>query len=566
MRLMSSSHKASTFVEHKPCPACRDTGGDKAGDNLSVYSDGHGYCNACGHYEKEKLNDLTFSATTTTTNHSKETQSMHQSTITPRGVTGSAIKDRRISSNITSKFGVTVSFDKGGKVDKHYYPYFDSTDSNNLLGYKERTVATKEFQIIGTNKGSGLFGQGVNRSGGKYLTICEGEIDALSVSEMFDGKWQVVSLKNGSNSASRDVKENLEYIESFDNVVLCFDQDKAGWEAVKSVQDIISVGKLKVCKLPMKDASEMLVNGKIKEFTNAWWSAEPYTPAGIIKGSDTWEHILRDKDVRTIDYPYAGLNKLTYGFREKELVTITSGAGMGKTSLVKELESYILNTTNDNLAIIHLEESIERSVKGLMSIEANVPIHIPQYERELSLEDKKSLWQKSVGDKNVYFYDHFGSMSEDSLLNVIRTYAKSFDCKWIVLDHLSIVVSDQDGILDERKTIDAIMTKLRKIVQETGVGLFLISHLKRPQGKAHEDGGQISLAELRGSSSIAQLSDIVLGLERNQQAEDPIIRNQTTVRVLKNRFSGLTGKACKLQYDAETGRLTEVLDDTEGFF
>ena len=257
---------------------------------------------------------------------------------------------------------------------------------------------------------------------------------------------------------------------------------------------------------------------------------------------------------------------LTYGFREKELVTITSGAGMGKTSLVKELESYILNVTDDNLAIIHLEESIERSVKGLMSIEANAPIHIPQYERELSLEDKKSLWQKSVGDKNVYFYDHFGSMSEDSLLNVIRTYAKSYDCKWIVLDHLSIVVSDQDGTLDERKTIDAIMTKLRKIVQETGVGLFLISHLRRPQGRAHEDGGQISLSELRGSSSIAQLSDIVIGLERNQQDDDPIIRNQTTLRVLKNRFSGLTGKACKLQYDGDTGRLTEVEEDVESFF
>jgi twinkle protein len=558
---MSSSLNPSTFVEHKSCPACRDTGGDKAGDNLSVYSDGHGYCNACGHYIKNVKN-LTNDGVDT---NFKEERIMLDM-IAPRGVSGSAIKDRRISGNITSKFGVTVSFDKGGKIDKHYYPYYDSKDSNCLLGYKERTVATKEFQIIGTNRGSGLFGQGANRSGGKYLTICEGELDALSISEMFDGKWQVVSLKNGSNSASRDVKDNLEYIESFDNVVLCFDQDQAGWEAVKSVQDIISVGKLKVCKLPMKDASEMLMNGKIKEFTNAWWSSESYTPAGIIKGSDTWEHILKDKDVLTIDYPYVGLNKLTYGFREKELVTITSGAGMGKTSLVKELESYILNATDDNLAIIHLEESIERSVKGLMSIEANAPIHIPQYERELSLEDKKSLWQKSVGDKNVYFYDHFGSMSEDSLLNVIRTYAKSFDCKWIVLDHLSIVVSDQDGSLDERKTIDAIMTKLRKIVQELGVGLFLISHLKRPQGKAHEDGGQISLAELRGSSSIAQLSDIVLGLERNQQAEDPIIRNQTTVRVLKNRFSGLTGKACRLQYNGETGRLTEVFEDVDSFF
>ena len=556
---MSSSHNPSTFVEHKPCPACRETGGDRAGDNLSVYSDGHGYCNACGHYEK-KVKHLTFDVTSEYFN--LENNSMQS--VTPRGTSGAMIKDRRISSNITKKFGVTVSYDKGGKIDKHYYPYYDSKDSNNLIGYKERTVATKEFQIIGTNKGAGLFGQNANRSGGKYLTICEGELDALSVSEMFDGKWQVVSLKNGANSAARDVKDNLEYIESFDNVVLCFDQDQAGFQAVKDVQDIISVGKLKVCRLPMKDASDMLINGKIKEFTNAWWSAESYTPAGIVKGEDTWEHLLKDENLVNIDYPWAGLNKLTYGFRSKELVTITSGSGMGKTSVVKELESYILDKTDDNLAIIHLEESIERTVKGLMSIEANSPIHIPQYERELSPEDKKALWQKSVGDKNVYFYDHFGSMSEDSLLNVIRTYAKSFDCKWIVLDHLSIVVSDQDGILDERKAIDAIMTNLRKIVQETGIGLFLISHLRRPQGKAHEEGGQVSLSELRGSAAIAQLSDIVIGLERNQQDDDPIIRNQTTLRVIKNRFSGLTGKACRLQYDSETGRLSEVLD--EGFF
>ena len=155
-------------------------------------------------------------------------------TITPRGVSNASIKERRISSNITSKFGVTVGYDKTGKIEKHYYPYYDSNESNRLLGYKERTVETKEFQIIGTNKGSGLFGQNANRSGGKYLTICEGEIDALSISEMFDGKWQVVSLKNGASSASRDIKENLEYIESFDNVVLCFDQDQAGFDAVKA--------------------------------------------------------------------------------------------------------------------------------------------------------------------------------------------------------------------------------------------------------------------------------------------------------------------------------------------
>jgi twinkle protein len=109
---MSSSLNHSTFVEHKPCPACRNTGGDKAGDNLSVYSDGHGYCNACSHYEKG----------TSTGTYQQEERPTMKTTITPRGTSGSAIKDRRISGKITSKFGVTVSFNKEGKIDKHYYP------------------------------------------------------------------------------------------------------------------------------------------------------------------------------------------------------------------------------------------------------------------------------------------------------------------------------------------------------------------------------------------------------------------------------------------------------------
>ena len=155
-------------------------------------------------------------------------------------------------------------------------------------------------------------------------------------------------------------------------------------------------------------------------------------------------------------------------------------------------------------------------------------------------------------------FDHWGSTSEDNLLGRIRYMAKGLDCKWIILDHLSIVVSDQDNG-DERKAIDSIMTNLRKLVQETGVGLFLVSHLRRPSGaKAHEDGGKISLGELRGSAAIAQLSDIVLGLERDQQHADPEIRNTTCVRVLKNRFVGLTGPACYLYYDKESGRMIET--------
>lgn len=139
----------------------------------------------------------------------------------------------------------------------------------------------------------------------------------------------------------------------------------------------------------------------------------------------------------------------------------------------------------------------------------------------------------------------------------VRYMAKALECKWIVLDHLSIVVSSQEGG-DERKNIDAIMTKLRSLVQELGIGLFLVSHLRRSNGTAHEDGGRISLSELRGSQAIAQLSDIVIGLERDQQHESEHIRNVTTLRVLKNRYTGLTGPATYLKYQSDIGRMQET--------
>ena len=135
--------------------------------------------------------------------------------------------------------------------------------------------------------------------------------------------------------------------------------------------------------------------------------------------------------------------------------------------------------------------------------------------------------------------------------------AKALDCKFIVLDHISMIVSSQE-FGDERKALDEVMTKLRTLVQETDIALIVVSHLRRPDGKGHEEGAVTSLAQLRGSGSIAQLSDMVLGLERDSQSEDIAQRNTTTLRVLKNRFVGMTGPACYLYWDKDTGRLNEV--------
>lgn len=532
---MVLTQRSSKFLRHEPCGQCGSS------DARAVYSDGGSYCFSCH----------------TVGSPSKPTELGAEPTVRRNKIelTGviADIPDRRISKNTCKKYGVTVEYDAQGKISKHIYPYY-SCDTDEIKGTKVRLVANKDFFVTGSTEGVGLFGQQVCRGRGKFLTITEGELDCLSVAEMFGNKYDVVSLRSGASGAAKEIKEQLEWLEGYDSVVLCFDNDKAGKQALEDVKDLFSPNKLKILKLPMKDASDMLQANKIKDFIGAWWDAKDYQPDGIIKGSDTWEALTNKINVQSIPYPWQGLTSHTKGFRPYELVTITSGSGMGKSQMVRELEYYLLNATDDNIGILALEEDVARTALGIMSIAADCPLHL---EEDLDPDAAFPFWEQTMGTGRYYLFDHWGSTSEDNLLARVRYMAKALDCKWIILDHLSIVVSAQENA-DERKAIDAIMTKLRSLVQELGVGLFLVSHLKRTQGKAHEDGGQISLSELRGSQAIAQLSDMVIGLERDQQDDNEDKRNTTTVRVLKNRYAGLTGACCWLKYDKVTGRMSET--------
>ena len=193
-----------------------------------------------------------------------------------------------------------------------------------------------------------------------------------------------------------------------------------------------------------------------------------------------------------------------------------------------------------------------------MGVDLNTPVHLPTSAVSRKDDAYKESFDRVFGDGQIMVMDaSFDTgATVDQVVARVRFMAKALDCKVIVLDHISILVSaGQHG--DERRALDEIMTKLRTLTQDTGIVLFAVSHLKRPEGKGHEDGAATSVSQLRGSASIAQLSDFVIGLERNGQAEDEIERCTTQMRVLKNRFSGITGPAGSLLYNTETGRLSE---------
>lgn len=523
----------SKYIKHIPCESCGST------DANSLYDDNHQYCFACFAY-------VAGDGTTTTKAPAKPNKGLNFYD----NSTTNAISSRRITEATCIAFGVRQN------EGKHYYPYFDT--DGVMTAVKTRDVETKTFSIAGDFKDATLFGQNLFPKAGRYLTICEGELDALAAYQMQGSKYPCVSVRNGAQAALKDCKTQYEWIDSFENIVLCMDSDEPGIKAAQAVAELFG-GKVKVMKHKKgyKDACDYLEAGAGKEFIDAWWSAESYIPDGIIQGNSLWDMVSAPIAKADCDYPYDGLNKLTYGIRKGELVMVTAGSGLGKSQFLREIVWHILNKTTDNIGLMFLEEGVRKTARSLMSLAANKPIHLPDV--EVTPEELKDAFDRTLGTDRIYLFDHFGSTSLENIVNRVRYMAKGLNCGYVFLDHLSIIISGGD-VGDERKALDAIMTKLRMLVQETGISLICVSHLKRPEGKGHENGAATSLSQLRGSGAIAQLSDIVLGLERDGQAEDLITRNTTTVRVIKNRFSGYTGNAGALLYNGQSGRMLEIQD------
>ena len=522
---------SSNFLKHIACEKCGSSDGN------SLYDDGHEYCHVCQNFiagdedsyqkpqEQKKMIEI-----------KGEVRGIPE-----RGITKDTCRFYSVTQNETSQF----------------YPYANA--ENVVIGAKVRRVEDKTFSIMGDWKSATLFGQNLFPVGGRTVTIHEGELDALAGFQMSGSKYAHVSVRNGAQAAVKDVKAAYEWLTAFDNIVLDFDSDAPGIKAANEVAEILG-SKCKILKhLPdMKDACDYLRLGRTADYVKQWWAAEQWTPDGIIAGSTLWAEVNRPVEKSSALYPWEGVNELTYGIRPAELITVCAGSGLGKSQFLREILWHLISTTDDNIGLMFMEESVRKTALSVMSLYLNKPLHLP--DTFVSPEELKDAFDTTLGTDRLFLWDNFGSTDIDNVINRIRYFAKAADCKYIFLDHVSMIISAQANG-DERKAIDELMTKLRMLVQETGVSLIAVSHLKRPESKGHEEGAATSLSQLRGSASIAQLSDIVIGLVRNAQADDPVERNTTRVSILKNRFSGLTSPHCaSLFYSKDTGRMTEVVE------
>ena len=531
-------------VRRDGCPDCGSR------DNVAVYADGYEKCfgAGCGYWKGNRNVDA--GGVRGVDDGGDDAGAVREGRTPMIEVEYTALNKRGISEETCRRFKYGVGYTTTGRHGQ------GPTEAVQVASYgaaQKLRTADKRFSWLNRPKdGPELFGQSLWRPQ-KRLVVTEGEIDALSYGEATDCKWPVVSVPDGAADAPRAIARNLEWVEQFEEVIFLFDMDEPGQLAAQECAQLLTPGKARIGTLPRKDANEVLLSLGAGELYKAPFSARVYRPDGILEGVDLVDSIL-EEPVVGLAYPWEELTAMTHGQRRREMVTWIAGTGVGKSAVLREVAFHLNATHGERVGIIALEEHPTRSARGILTCAVNRPVHLPEgYASVDKGELKRAAEQWLPG---FAFFDHWGSVESEVLLPKIRYMAHALGIRWLVLDHLSIMVSGMAADGDERKRIDQITTQLRSLCSELDVGLHIVSHLRKASGTPHEEGGKVSLQDIRGSGAPAQLSDFVIALERNQQADKPVDRDTTTLRVLKNRLSGETGPAGALLYNHETGRLT----------
>jgi len=539
--LILEEHEGSKAVKtHQPCPDCGSS------DALTMYDDGHTYCFSCEQVTRDQEVDNVVEYVPKDTGPDKPWA------------------DRKISQAVTDYYNVTAN------DMAVVFPYHDQ---DGLAVAKKIRHKGKQFSTDGDFKNCTLFGtHTLNKTVGqksKTIIVTEGEADALAAFQMANGipnnaqtitrRGQPIvnalSIKSGQASAARDFKNNLELLETFNRVFICFDNEPRAQESAEQCAKLLRPGKAFIVSLDLKDACEYSGQDKEDLFLASLKNASCYTPAGIKNAATDFDGLWSEQNLASVDFPWPQLQSKTLGTRSREIVTWAAGTGVGKSSILRELQHYLLKNTDENIGIIALEESVDRTRRGILAVEASDRLHLNEVFSKYSKEQIREYFDCTLGTGRVFIYDHFGSLEMDDLLDRVRYMVQGLDCSTIFIDHLSILVSGLE-ITDERKAIDRTMTLLRQVTEETGCSIHLVTHLRRlGSDRSHEEGVEVNLGHLRGSHGIAQISDTVISLERNTQSDDVVECNTTTLRVLKCRYTGDVGACDRLFYDKTSGRL-----------
>ena len=516
----------ATFVRHLACSACGSS------DANALYSDGHTHCFNCKAYGRPE------GAVAVSKGHRMSVDLIEGET--------RSLPKRGLGEAVCQKFGYTVGTNRAGKTVQ--IANYRNKDGH-LVAQHTRT-ANKDFAWVGDHKDiQPLWGAHLWQAGGKRIVVTEGELDCMSVAQAFGLSWPVVSLPNGASNAKKSIMAALEYLETFEQVVLGFDTDEAGRAATAECAPLFSPGKCAVAEWTHKDANDVLQAGGVKAVCGAVYQARIYRPDGIVSLSEIRDRVLMSPETGR-PWFLPGLTKASFGRRIGDVIGLGAATGAGKTDFLAQQIVFDVMDLKIPVGAIFLEQGVGETGKRMAGKMAGKRFHIP--DGSWSQGELDATWGTLEATNRLHLYDAWGAADWDVIAGKIRYLVASLGCQHIYLDHLTALAAAEE---DERKALERIMSEAAGMAKSLGFILHYVSHLTTPEGKPHEEGGRVKARDFKGARAIAFWSHFMFGLERDTQAPG----TPTTLRCIKDRFTGnATGMTWGLQYDRDTGLLHEL--------
>lgn len=529
------------------CPECTLDGKDK--DNVQIYEDNKMYCFRCCKIFKIDT-ELVGVKILNKQQQQSSTIATQNKELLLSGVPINLNK-RKITADTCKAFNVVYNSDKNVLV----FNYGEDIQKLKTLD--------KKYTWLNYDKNKAkMFGESLHDASRKNIVITEGEEDAMAVYQSLGSGAlrsynHVTSLATGAGSAEAFIKHNYEKLSRYDTVTLCFDTDEAGQLAINKITNadkpLFSKNKIRLVKLTEKDASDMLANGKAEELKWAILKAEVNRPSGVIKVGELLDDYFDMEFPAGIESQFPRLNAALNGFRKGELTMLAAGTGIGKSVFATNLIYDFVINKKLKVVDIKLEENQKKTICNYAGM----------YFKNSSFKNSpKSLSEAQRKDfrnafSNLFLHDHFGSLTSDELMSILEYYALVEKVDFIFLDHISMAISGTTSSNEgERKDIDKLVTKIRELINTSNVGFLCVSHLSNVKSDSQqwESGRQVNRSALRGSGTLGQLSDNILGIEADITNEE--VKNVRNIRVIKTRYGNEQEVLCdSFEFDKRTGRV-----------
>jgi len=521
-------------VEKIPCPNCGSS------DALQVFKedDGtfNGLCFACHKYYHDPYCLET-----------RQERKVVSSNIRPIELPIGAIPDRKIYIEACEEYNVRVAYSEedGETVVKSYYP---DTKEGDIVGWEERDHINKRFSAIGNRKGAlDLWGKPVaQRNNSKKLFITEGRLDTLSLYQSIidhtSAKWKhlkpsVVSLTRGAAGAVKDLINNREFVESFDEVILVFDNDKAGRKAVKEVTKTFPL--FKSVELQLKDANDMIMAGRSRElYEQCVWNSQVVRQGTVLDVSDFIEDaLIRPK--MGIETPWPTVTKLTYGFRPHTIHIVGAAPKIGKSDHEYQIIHHMAYNMGVKVGVFDLENPPQKTAKKIASKQAGLDYTRP--DSEYDDEDLRHHLEELQGV--VKFYDRGASRDWADIRGAMEEMHLLDGVTFFTLDPITALISRFTSS-EANDALNEIMTDMADFVQKFPVTLINYSHVnpKRKGSKPHEEGGRVLSSEFTGSRALEKWAHYGWGLRRDRSPDCPLEeQNISHLDLLFDRDFGNSG-------------------------